>query len=124
MAHENSLMDAELGSGLANGWSLISYIPPGLGSSLAAFLTDSTIFNSEDVTDICIGEQGITCAASISPGEFVTQGSSQHPDASLAITPGEYKYSTYPQHTFMQIADKKVASIVGGKLSLISGAST
>ncbi|KAF8530826.1 hypothetical protein JB92DRAFT_3139211 [Gautieria morchelliformis] len=57
---------------------------------------------NREVTDICMGEQDITYAASISPGEFVPQGSSQLPDASLDITPGEY-HSAYPQHIVMQV---------------------
>ncbi|KAF8530830.1 hypothetical protein JB92DRAFT_2855169 [Gautieria morchelliformis] len=102
MGHDKSLMAPEFGSGLAN------------ATSLAAFLTDIGIFNSNnsqetpspslnrEVTDICMGEQDITCAASISPGEFIPQGSSQLPDASLDIIPVEY-HSAYPKHTFMQV---------------------
>ncbi|KAF8481389.1 hypothetical protein JB92DRAFT_3149242 [Gautieria morchelliformis] len=104
MAHDNSPMAPEFESGLAN------------ATSLAAFLTDIAIFNSnnnqetpapslnsEEVTDICMGEQGTTFTASISPGEFVPQGSSELPAVSLSIIPVEY-HSAYPQHTFMQVS--------------------
>jgi hypothetical protein len=57
------------------------------------------------MTDICMREQDIACAASISPGEFAPQESGQlTPYASLAVTPVEYEYSADPQHSLVQVS--------------------